>query len=280
MKISLGFSTCPNDTFIFDALINGKIDTDGLEFIPVLADVEELNKRALTAELDVTKLSYHAYGHASMHYKILDSGSALGHRNGPLVVSKREIAPEELAEVRIAIPGDLTTANFLMAVAFPQAQNKKSYLFSEIESVILSDEADIGVLIHENRFTYAEKGLRLIEDLGAFWERETKLPIPLGGIVVNRRIPEIIQLQIQKCIYKSIRFAFDNPESSLAYMRQYAQEMREEILHKHVQTFVNDFSLSLGMEGQEAVRKLLDLGSNQGMFPMPVNEIFVPLVNY
>lgn len=280
MKISLGFSTCPNDTFIFDALINGKVDTDGLEFIPVLADVEGLNKRALTADLDVTKLSYHAYGHAAMHYKILDSGSALGHGNGPLLVSKRKIALAEIAEARIAIPGDLTTANFLMAVAFPQAQNKRSYLFSEIESLILSDEVDIGVLIHENRFTYAERGLRLIEDLGAFWERETKLPIPLGGIAVHRRIPESVQIRIQKCIYDSIRFAFDNPESSLDYMRQYAQEMREEILHKHVKTFVNDFSLSLGTEGQKAVRKLLDLGSNQGMFPKPENEIFVPIVNY
>lgn len=277
MKISLGFSTCPNDTFIFDALINGKVDTDGLEFIPVLADVEGLNKRALTADLDVTKLSYHAYGHAAMHYKILDSGSALGHGNGPLVVSKRKMSQEEINEARIAIPGDLTTANFLMAVAFPQAQNKKSYLFSEIESVILSDKADIGVLIHENRFTYAERGLILIEDLGAFWERETNLPIPLGGIAVHRRIPESVQIRIQKCIYDSIRFAFDNPESSLEYIRQYAQEMREDILHKHVQTFVNDFSLSLGMEGQQAVRKLLDLGSNLGLFPKPEKEIFVPI---
>ncbi|MEA1878748.1 MAG: 1,4-dihydroxy-6-naphthoate synthase [Bacteroidota bacterium] len=277
MKISLGFSTCPNDTFIFDALINGKIDTDGLEFIPVLADVEELNKRALTADLDVTKLSYHAYGHVAMNYKVLDSGSALGHGNGPLVVSKRKLLAEDINEARIAIPGDLTTANYLMTVAFPKAQNKKSYLFSEIESLILSDEADVGVLIHENRFTYAERGLRLIEDLGAFWERKTHLPIPLGGIVVNRRIPDSIQLQIQECIHDSIRFAFDNPESSLGYMRQYAQEMREEILHKHVQTFVNDFSMSLGTEGQKAVRTLLDIGSSLGLFPKPEDEIFVPV---
>jgi len=279
MKISLGFSTCPNDTFIFDALVNGKIDTNGLDFIPVLADVEDLNTRSLTADLDVTKLSYHAYGHVSMYYKVLDSGSALGHGNGPLVVSNRKMSPKEIDEARIAIPGELTTANFLMGVAFPKAQNKKSYLFSDIESVVLGEKADIGVLIHENRFTYAERGLRLIEDLGAFWERETNLPIPLGGIMVNRRIPENIQLRIQKCIYDSIRFAFDNPESSLGYMRQFAQEMREDILHKHVQTFVNDFSLSLGTEGQKAVRKLLDLGSSQGLFHQPEGEIFVPIVH-
>lgn len=279
MKISIGFSTCPNDTFIFDALVNGKIDTHGLEFSPLLADVEELNMKAVTAELDVTKLSYHAYGHVAMHYKVLDSGSALGHGNGPLVVSKRKISSEEINSARIAIPGDLTTANFLMTVAFPQAQNKKSYLFSDIESALLNDEADIGVLIHENRFTYEERGLSLIEDLGAFWERKTQLPIPLGGIVVNRSVPENVQLRLQKCIYDSIRFAFENPESSLGYMRQYAQEMREDILRQHVQTFVNDFSLSLGTDGQQAVRKLLDLGSNLGLFPKPENEIFVPIVN-
>ncbi|MCK5821197.1 MAG: 1,4-dihydroxy-6-naphthoate synthase [Bacteroidales bacterium] len=280
MKISLGFSTCPNDTFIFDALINGKIDADGFEFIPVLADVEELNKKALSVDLDVTKLSYHAYGHVAMNYKVLDSGSALGHGNGPLVVSKKKIPPAEITEARIAIPGNLTTANFLMSIAFSQALNKKSYLFSDIESVVLSNEADIGVLIHENRFTYAERGLILIEDLGAFWERKTNLPIPLGGIMVSRLLSESVQIRIQKCIHDSIMFAFDNPESSIDYMRKYAQEMREDILHKHVQTFVNDFSLSLGTKGRKAVRKLFDLGSSQGLFPKPDKEIFVPFVNY
>ncbi len=280
MKITIGFSTCPNDTFIFDALIHSKIDNYGLEFIPFLADVEELNTKALNGDLDVTKLSYHAYGHVTKNYMILDAGSALGHGNGPLVISKRELLPSEIDLARIAIPGDFTTANFLMGLAYPKAKNKKSYLFSDIESLVLDDEADVGVIIHENRFTYKERGLKLIEDLGLFWERKTQLPIPLGGIVVNRRVPVDIQLLIQKAIHHSLKFAFTNPESSLDYIKAHAQDMREDILHQHVKTFVNDFSLSLGVEGQKAIRTLLQLGSNLQLFPDPGDDIFVPLVNY
>ena len=275
MKISIGFSTCPNDTFIFDALVNGKIDTRGLEFAPVLADVEELNSRALEGDLDVTKLSYHAYGHVSAKYKILDSGSALGWGNGPLAVSKRKIYPDEVPDTRIAIPGELTTANFLTGIAFPGADNKKAYLFSEIEEVVLSDEADVGVLIHENRFTYYERGLKMIMDLGDYWEKKTGMPIPLGGIMVNRRVPHDIQKLIQKLIYDSLAYARDNPGSAIDYMRSHAQEMREDILLKHVDTFVNDYSLSLGEEGRSAISKLLELGSSRGLFPKPQKDIFV-----
>lgn len=275
MKITIGFSTCPNDTYIFDALINGKIDTHGLIFTPLLADVEELNSRALKGDLDITKLSYHAYGHVSKRYKILDSGSALGWGNGPLVVSKRRIYPDEVLHARIAIPGELTTANLLTGMAFPEAKNKKAYLFSDIEEVVLSDEADIGVLIHENRFTYSDRGLKLILDLGEFWDKKTGMPIPLGGIMVNREIEEDKQLLIQKLIRESLVFARENPGSAIGYMRKYAQEMREDILLKHVKTFVNEYSLSLGAEGRQAVNKLLDMGSSMGLFPLPEDEIFV-----
>ncbi len=276
MKITLGFSTCPNDTYIFDALVNGKIDAQGLKFIPVLADVEELNSRALEGDLDVTKLSYHAYGHVSDNYKVLDAGSALGWGNGPLVVSKRKIYTDEVQHTRIAVPGKLTTANFLTGIAFPDAKNKQYYLFSDIEEVVLSDAADVGVLIHENRFTYAERGLQLIMDLGKFWEKTTQLPIPLGGIMVNRRIPDDVQVIIQRLIRESLTFAYENPGSAMAYMKKYAQEMREDILLKHVDTFVNDFSLSLGEEGRAAINKLLEKGSSLGLFTMPGKDVFIP----
>jgi len=275
MKINIGFSTCPNDTYIFDALVNGKIDTQGLIFSPVLADVEELNLMAQEGAIDVTKMSYHAYGHVSSFFKVLDAGSALGRGNGPLVVSKRKIYPDEVPHARIAIPGELTTANFLTGIAFPEAKNKKAYLFSDIEEVVLSNEADIGILIHENRFTYSNRGLKLIMDLGDFWEKKTGMPIPLGGIVVNRRIPDDLQLLIQKLIRESLAFAHENPGSAMEYMRKYAQEMREDILLKHVETFVNDYSLSLGPEGRAAINKLLNLGSKLGLFPPPKDEVFV-----
>lgn len=275
MNLSIGYSTCPNDTFIFDALINGKIDNKGLSFAPVLADVEELNARALEGELDITKLSYHAYGHAAKHYKILDSGSALGWGNGPLVVSRKKIYPDEVQDTRIAIPGELTTANLLMGIAFPKAKNKKPFLFSDIEELVLSDEADVGVLIHENRFTYSDRGLRLITDLGEFWENRTGMPIPLGGIAVNRRIPRKIQLLIQELVRSSLQFARSNPGSAIGYMKKFAQDMRDDIMLKHVDLFVNEYSMSLGEEGRNAVDKLLEMGSSSGLFDVPDKYIYI-----
>ena len=182
MKLTLGYSTCPNDTFIFDAMVHHKIDTEGLEFSPFLGDVEELNKKAFTQELDITKLSYHAYAFLSEFYMILDSGSALGKGNGPLLLSKKKLYPDKLKEVKIAIPGKYTTANLLFGIAFPEAVSKKEYLFSDIEEAILSGEVDAGLAIHENRFTYKTKGLRKIMDLGEFWEDLTDLPIPLAKV--------------------------------------------------------------------------------------------------
>ena len=275
MKLRIGFSTCPNDTFIFDALVNGKINAGALEFIPLLSDVEELNSLAIKAELEVTKLSYHAYGHVSGKYMVLDSGSALGWGNGPLMVSKRKIYPDEVNHAKIAVPGELTTANFLTGIAYPDAKNKKSYLFSDIEDVVLSDEADIGVLIHENRFTYHERGLKLIVDLGKFWESETSMPIPLGGIMVRRDVPDYVKVKLEGLIRESIEFARGNPGSADNYMRKYASEMRKEIMNKHVDTFVNEYSLSLGKQGRAAVMKLLETGSRKDLFPNPPAKVFV-----
>jgi 1,4-dihydroxy-6-naphthoate synthase len=188
MKLSLGFSPCPNDTFIFDAMVHGRIDTEGLEFDYFLADVEELNRKAFKGEVQITKMSYHAYAYAAHNYLILDSGSALGRKNGPLLISKREISTDELESARIAIPGKYTTANLLFSIAWPGAIKKTEYLFSDIEKALLNDEVDAGLIIHETRFTYQKRGLKKIADMGEYWEKLTGMPIPLGTIVINRSV--------------------------------------------------------------------------------------------
>lgn len=275
MKLTLGFSTCPNDTFIFDALVHKKIDTEGLEFELLLADVEELNNEAFKGEIDITKLSYHAYAYVAGNYKLLGSGSALGNNNGPLLISKHKIYPDEIEDLNIAIPGKYTTANLLLSVAYPEALYKKEYLFSDIEEVVLSGEADAGLIIHENRFTYEKKGLRKIIDLGEYWEEKTKMPIPLGGIVVNRKLPKEVQLKVNRLVRKSLEYAYQNPASSVAFMKQYAQEMNEEIMQKHVDLYVNDYSLDLGDKGRAAIKKLYEEAKVINGFPKVGEDIFI-----
>ena len=188
MKLTLGFSPCPNDCFIFDALVHQRIDTEGLEFSVHLADVEALNTSAFAAQADITKLSFHAYAYCSSNYVLLSAGGALGRGCGPLLISKRPMVLEDVAAggVSIAIPGIYTTANFLLGLACPRARNRTAMLFSEIEAAVLDGRYDAGLIIHENRFTYQDKGLRKVVDLGEFWEAETGHPIPLGGIVIRR----------------------------------------------------------------------------------------------
>ena len=192
-SITLGFSPCPNDTFIFDALLRGKVDTEGLAFEPVMEDVEALNRRAFAGELAATKLSYHAFAHLTHQYALLDAGSALGNNCGPLLIALKPMTEEEVNAATIAIPGKMTTANFLLSLAFPKAQNKQEVIFSGIETAVLEGKTQAGLIIHENRFTYAQKGLVKILDLGEHWETSTGLPIPLGGIVVRRDLPFEIQ---------------------------------------------------------------------------------------
>ena len=255
-KIKLGFSTCPNDTFIFDAMVHHKIDTEGLDFEILLADVEELNLLAFNAELDVTKLSYHAYAHLWEKYTILNSGSALGKNNGPILISKHKIYPDEINDLKIAIPGKNTTANLLFSIAYPKATNKIDYLFSDIEEAILTGEVDAGLIIHETRFTYQKTGLKKIIDLGEYWEDTTQSPIPLGGIVVKKDLPLDLKKTIDRVLQNSIEYAFKNPESSVDYMKQYAQNMNKEIMQQHINLYVNDFSFHLGEEGKQAINTL------------------------
>jgi 1,4-dihydroxy-6-naphthoate synthase len=238
---------------MFEALVHHKIDTEGMHFLPRLADVEALNHAAFDAAADITKLSYHAFAHVADRYQLLPSGSALGHGNGPLLVSKRKIYPDELADATVAIPGKYTTAAALLRIAFPQATRLREYVFSDIEEVVLSNETDAGALIHEGRFTYASKGLRLIADLGQWWERHTQQAIPLGCIAVSRRLDEATRQAIARVVRRSIAFALQHPQESAAFVRQHAQEMNPEVTAQHIALYVNDYSLDLGPAGRQAI---------------------------
>ena len=274
-KINIGFSTCPNDTYIFDAMIHQKINTEGLEFDIHLGDVEELNTKAFNNDLDVTKISYHAYSKIADNYLLLDAGSALGYKNGPLLISKYKIYPDELKNVKIAIPGLNTTANLLLSIAFPDSKNKKEYLFSDIEEAVLSNEVDAGLIIHENRFTYEQKGLKKIIDLGEYWEQETGLPIPLGGIAVNRNLDNDLQLKINRVLKRSVEYAFENPKSAYPFIKQYAQEMSEEVMYKHIELYVNDFTIDLGKNGREAIKVLFEKAIASGVLTKINEHIFL-----
>jgi len=275
MKLNIAFSTCPNDTFIFDAMIHQKIDTEGLEFNYILGDVEELNKLAFAGDIDITKLSYHAYLYIQDKYKLLNSGSALGYGNGPMLISKTKIYPDEINDIKIGIPGKNTTANLLLSIAYPESKNKKEYLFSDIEEAVLSGEIDAGLIIHENRFTYQQKGLKKVIDLGEYWEKRTKQAIPLGGIVVNRNIPEDIQQKVDRVLKRSLEFAFNNPNEPYEFVRKYAQEMSQDVMYKHIKLYVNEFSLDLGEKGKKAINTLFDEAKKAGLVENVREDIFV-----
>jgi 5,8-dihydroxy-2-naphthoate synthase len=277
MKLSLGFSPCPNDCFMFDAIVNRRIDLEGLEFDVRLADVEALNQAAFTGSADVTKLSYHAYAYCAGDYVLLDAGSALGRNCGPLLISKRAIAPDEVAagDLTIAIPGKYTTANFLLGLAFPDAQRKTELVFSAIESALLSADFDAGVIIHENRFTYEAKGLTKILDLGEFWERTTGAPIPLGGIVIKRSLPDDVRRRVNQLVRRSVEYAFAHREASLPFVREHAQEMSEAVMYKHIDLYVNEYSVDLGSDGRRAVALLFEEGANAGIIPAVDQPLFL-----
>lgn len=275
MKLTLGYSPCPNDTFIFDAMIHHRIDTEGLEFEVHLGDVEQLNQKAFANELNITKLSYHAYAYLISDYALLTSGSALGNNCGPLLIAKSAIPKEALDTKTIAIPGKYTTANFLLSLAFPEAQQKQETLFSTIEEQVINGSVDAGLIIHENRFTYQDKGLVKLIDLGEWWEQTTQLPIPLGGIVVQRSFPLELQQKINRVLRRSIEFAFQNPEVSLPYVRAHAQEMDLAVIQQHIGLYVNDFSVDLGTKGKAAIQYLFDTAVQVGLIKKPAIDIFV-----
>lgn len=264
--LTLGYSPCPNDCFIFDALVHNKIDTEGLEFKVELHDVETLNQKALKGELDITKLSFHAYGYVLKNYILLRAGSALGFNCGPLLVENGKWKREDVGSMKVAIPGKMTTANFLLSLAYPDLKNKVEYVFSEIEDAVLLGKVDAGLLIHENRFTYEEKGLKKIMDLGEYWESLIHAPIPLGGIVIKRNLDKALQQKVNRVIKKSVEFAFANPESCMSYVKAHAQEMSEEVMKKHIALYVNKFSMDLGTEGMNAVHLMFNKAKELKLF--------------
>lgn len=260
MKFSLGFSPCPNDTFIFDALVNKKIDTEGLDFEVHLEDVQTLNNFALENRFDFSKISYGVMPLLLETHTLLNSGGAMGNGVGPLLICKDpNITHDDVNHLRIAIPGKNTTAYLLFSYVYPNATNISFYVFNEIEAAVLSGEADAGVIIHENRFTYAQKGLYKITDLGAVWESKTKSPIALGGIVASNRIPKPIMQQVDQLIAKSVAYAFNNYPTISEYVSCHAQEMSEAVMRQHIDLYVNDFSTDMGETGKNAIETLVHI---------------------
>ncbi len=251
------------------------IDCGDLLFEPVIEDVETLNQKALKGELDVTKLSLGVFAQVANNYLILNSGSALGKNCGPLLISKKEYSINDVDKLKIAIPGKFTTANLLLSIFFPNAKNKTEMIFSEIENAVLNERVDAGLIIHENRFTYQQKGLKKIADMGELWEEKINAPLPLGCIVIKRNVDTELERKIDSLINKSICFAFDHPEKVLGYVKKYSQEMESKVMQQHIDLYVNEFSLALNTEGKNAIELLLKKGNEAGLLPQTPNQIFV-----
>lgn len=265
MKLTLGFSPCPNDTFIFDALVNKKIDTKGLEFDVVLEDVQTLNEWAKAGKLDVSKISYGALPLFLEEYIVLNAGGALGKGVGPLLIASAETDKSAVNAATIAIPGENTTAHLLFSLAYPAAKNKRFMKFNAIENFVLDhkqEEQDhLGVIIHENRFTYQQKGLTKIVDLGDYWEQQTGFPIPLGGIIIKRKFEEPVRQMVNDLIRESIEYAFANKDTLAPFVKEHSQEMEESVMRQHIDLYVNEYSLDLGTDGKAAVNKFLAIYS-------------------
>ncbi|MCW3109254.1 MAG: 1,4-dihydroxy-6-naphthoate synthase [Segetibacter sp.] len=273
MKFTIGFSPCPNDTFIFDALVNNKIDTEGFEFEAKLEDVQTLNKWAIAKQLDISKISYGVLPLIVKDYVVLNSGGALGKGVGPLLISKNKVTDltSAIENLTVAIPGENTTAHMLFSYAFPFAKNKQFVVFNEIENAVLTGKADAGVIIHENRFTYQDKGLVKLMDLGEYWEQSTGAPIPLGGIIVKKELDKPVQQKLDRLIKKSVEYSFKNYPAISSYISSHSQEMSEDVMRKHIDLYVNNFSIDLGEEGKQAVNKFLEVYA--GIHNTPVSDM-------
>ena len=263
--LSIAISPCPNDTFIFDAIYHNRINLEGLKFNFQFHDVETLNHMAMTGSMDVLKVSFFTYLLLQQNYALLDSGSAIGFGNGPLLISKNKYTLEDLPRLSVAVPGRYTTANMLFSIAAPKFREKHVMLFSNIEDAILDGSVDAGVIIHENRFTYEQKGLQKIIDLGAFWEKQTGSPIPLGGILARKGLGYDVINKLNRIMFRSVEFAFKNPEVAMPFVKQHAREMEEEVMKKHIHLYVNENTLSLGTGGKVALVKLQQIARERGM---------------
>ncbi len=276
-RIKVGFSPCPNDTFIFDAIVNQKIDLEGLSFEFIIEDVEKLNQFGFEGVCDVTKMSFHAFGYLTDKYLLLNSGSALGNKCGPVLIAKNKIEHPEIVvpKLKIAIPGKFTTATFLLQLAFPKIDYLEEILFSSIEEAVLANEVDAGLIIHESRFTYRDKGLEKIIDLGEYWEKETGMMIPLGGIFAKRDLDNTIIQKVDRVMSRSVSYAMNHPEESTDYIKQYAQEMNDKVILQHLALYVNKYTLDLQLEGRKAIQHLLTVAHKQSIIPEINNSIFI-----
>jgi len=273
--LTLGFSPCPNDTFMFYPLIHGLIETGGLIFSERLKDVETLNQLALQNALNISKVSYHAFGHIRNKYALLHSGSALGRGCGPLLIARDECDPAELRDKIIAVPGRYTTAKLLLQLFDPQLINFLVMPFNEIMDAVLSGNADAGVIIHESRFTYQGFGLKKLVDLGEWWEKETDLPIPLGGIVAQRSLGVETITRIDQALRDGVTYSLANPQAATHYIREHSQEMSEAVCAEHIKLYVNDFSAELGEEGEKAINCLMERAERAGLIPRSQTPLFV-----
>lgn len=280
-SISLGYSPCPNDTFIFYGLTHEKIDTKNLKFKEVLLDVETLNQKAMNTELDLTKISYHAFGYVRKKYCLQRAGSALGRGCGPLIVAKNEYTVEDLRHKKIAIPGRLTTAYLLLqlfdsAFSSPDSSSNLTVMpFNKIIHAVANDEVDAGLIIHESRFTYPSHGLKQIMDLGDWWEKQTGLLIPLGGIIAQRSLGDGLHKKVNKIIKKSIEYALNNRAEPMNYIKEHSQELSEDVINQHINLYVNDYTSDVGEEGEKAVKELLSRAEEAGIIPKSKQKVFI-----
>ncbi len=274
--LSLGYSPCPNDTFIFFPLVHGRIDTSGLTFQEILEDVETLNQMAREARLDITKASFHAFGHLRDDYCLLHSGGALGRGCGPLVVAREELDPSTLRDKTIAIPGALTTAYLLLQIFSPSIREKIRIMpFNEIVSAVARGEVDVGLIIHESRFTFEGAGLKKVIDLGDWWEKETGNPVPLGAILARRKLGDELIRKIDRTIRRSIEYSFAHRGESLSYIKQHAQELQDEVINQHINLYVNDFSLEIGSVGEHAVKELFRRAEERRIINISRQPLFI-----
>lgn len=266
MKLKLGFSPCPNDTYMLAAIVNGWIDLQGLDFEFVIEDIADLNDMAAKVQLDITKLSFYNFAFCTDNYELLDAGSALGQGCGPLLVYKDDKWFDgDLSQARVAIPGARTTANMLLSFAHPDIYHKIDFLFSDIESAVLNDEVDLGLIIHENRFTFESKGLKKRIDLGEYWENSTGKMIPLGGFVIKKELGDDLKLKMEALIKESIEFADKNWEKVKPYIKSLSQDLNDKVIAQHIELYVNEYSKSLGVLGLDSIKELFKLLEQRGM---------------
>lgn len=277
MKLRFSFSPCPNDCFMFEAIVNRRIELEGLEFKIELADVETLNRAAFAGSAEITKLSFHAYPYCAANYVLLNAGSAFGWNCGPLLVCKRTISNNELhkAKLRIAIPGRFTTANLLLSLALPNQTDKTSMAYSAIETALRRGQYDAGLIIHESRFTYDANGLKRLIDLGEYWENETHAPIPLGGIVISRSLSEAVKRKVNRVVRRSVEYALAHPTASHDFVLAHAQESSEEVVAQHINLYVNQYSVDLATEGKRGVETLFQRARASGIIPYVKDNLFL-----